>query len=188
MNEKADYRVKVKVQNDRLLSAIEEAGHRSCAAFSRASGIDLWTLLDFVNLKSSPLDELGSITSDAWNICDYLSKSPDDLWSDDQLIPLKSNTTIAKMSASDVRAICGMTEEANVDVKLLAEKAVGLIQEKMQRRDLLSLQYRAEDATFETAGERFGVTVERARQITLRAQRRARRLIGGIDVGLDDLE
>lgn len=188
MSEKADYRVKVKVQNDRLLSAIEEAGHRSCAAFSRASGIDLWTLLDFVNLKSSPLDELGSITSDAWNICDYLSKSPDDLWSDDQLTPLKSNTTIAKMSASDVRAICGMTEDANVDVKLLAEKAVGLVQEKMRRRDLLSLQYKAEGDTLETTGDRLGVTRERARQITKVAQIKARRLINDADIGRDDLE
>jgi hypothetical protein len=100
-----DYRIQVTVKNALLLSAIENAGYKSCHHFADMMGISYYgSLMPYVNLTRSPIKN-GHIRDCAWDLCDFLGASPSDLWSDNQLIPLKTNRSSVDMNMEGIQAL-----------------------------------------------------------------------------------
>ena len=59
------YRIKVSVRNNLLLSAIEEQGYESVAAFERASEIKLGRINGLVAMREAPINNYGEFTPNA---------------------------------------------------------------------------------------------------------------------------
>jgi RNA polymerase sigma factor (sigma-70 family) len=175
-----DYRVRVSVRNARLLRAIEQAGHRPGAPFAAAVGISYaMALLPYLNLTRSPLNREGLLRECAWALCDYLGASPSDLWSDDQLQPLKRNHATFELDAERVQALISRRDRDD-DPERSASRAqvTRLLQVAMDRlttREAQVLQGRFfDDLTLEEIGQRLGVTKERIRQAEFKALRKLR--------------
>lgn len=82
-----EYRVEVKVKNNKFLKKIEERGYKSVGEFCRINNKMNWTsrIGELVNLKAAPLNSEGSFTPFILEICDLLLCSPEDLFSEEQL-------------------------------------------------------------------------------------------------------
>jgi len=80
-----EYRVDIKIRNNLLLSAIENAGFKSVTQFCKAANIQSTSVYGLVSLKESPLRQDGTFTLVAQKILDYLCALPEDLWTEEQL-------------------------------------------------------------------------------------------------------
>jgi RNA polymerase sigma factor (sigma-70 family) len=80
-----EYRVELRVKNNLLLTAIENAGFKSIAEFSRSIGVHMPSVHRLVTLKEAPLKQNGTFTTTAQKILDHLCALPEDLWSEEQL-------------------------------------------------------------------------------------------------------
>lgn len=175
-----DYRVRISVRNARLLRAIERAGHRPGAQFADAVGISYTVaLLPYLNLTRSPLNREGLLRECAWALCDYLGASPSDLWSDEQLRPLKRNHSTFEIDAERVQALVSHRDLDGDPVRFACRVQVTrLLQGAMDRlttREATVIQGRFfEDLTLDEIGEQLGVTRERVRQTELKALRKLR--------------
>ena len=80
-----EYRVELKVKNNLLLTAIENAGFKSIAEFSRDIGVHMQSIHRLITLKEAPLKQDGTFTATAQKLLDYFCALPEDLWSEEQL-------------------------------------------------------------------------------------------------------
>jgi len=79
------YRVKVTVRNNKLLSAIEDAGYKNLATFARAAEIAPSSVSAITSLRKAPISSNGEFTIDAKKIMEVLGAAPSDLWTNEQL-------------------------------------------------------------------------------------------------------
>ena len=70
------YRIKVSVRNNLLLSAIEEQGYESVAAFERASEIKLGRINSMVAMREAPINNYGEFTPNAKKVMEVLGAAP----------------------------------------------------------------------------------------------------------------
>lgn len=174
----SDYRVKVTVRNARLLRAIEQAGHRPGEVFATLVGVNYSSvLLPYLNLTRSPIDEAGLLRECAWALCDFLNASPSDLWSDDQLIPLKKNSANFDLDANGVMAIMNepspespMQVVARSEVRQAVEIAFA---DRPRLLEVLRLRF-FQDMSLEETAKEMGVSRDRIRQLEGRALRTLR--------------
>lgn len=101
-----EYRVKVTVRNNLLLSAIESAGYASQTEFARACELNISQVNALVALRRSPLDDSGSFSMVASTIMEVLGCAPSDLWTEAQMtMKLKRNSGERAVSELDVQGI-----------------------------------------------------------------------------------
>jgi hypothetical protein len=72
------YRVKVMVKNNLLLSAIEAAGYKSVAAFSKELGWNQTRVGSLIGLREAPLKANGEFSDLAKAIMEVLGAAPSD--------------------------------------------------------------------------------------------------------------
>lgn len=176
-----DYRVTIKVRNNRLLKAIEAAGGAPGAKWCESVGLLYTGVNDLINMTASPIRSNGQLTNQAQKLCDVLNCTPDDLWSNEQLYPLEKNFSEIEMDHGQVRSmiekhtdeVCYL-DDSNIEHEQMAklfEKVMSDFDMRMQQ--VIRLRF-WEDKTFEEIGEQLGITKERARQIEGMALRRLR--------------
>jgi DNA-binding CsgD family transcriptional regulator len=101
-----DFRVKVTVRNNRLLSAIEAAGYATQAEFARAAGLTASEVNELVAMRQAPVGADGRFISSAKAVMEALGACPSDLWSDEQLtMTLRKNTGEFAVDASGVESL-----------------------------------------------------------------------------------
>ena len=184
-----DYRLRITVRNARLLRAIEAAGLRPGLSFAAAAGISYGgALLPYLNLTRSPLGPDGLLRDCAWALCDYLGASPDELWSDEQLLPLSVNAVQRDFSHEQVLSLRASPPEGHLDPQALAaqSEAGRLLLESL---DSLSSQESqvirerfgigTQQMTLRELADRHGMTGESVRQIEMKALRKLRRPSSG---------
>lgn len=102
----ADYRVRFKVRNNRLLAAIEQAGYPSLPKFSAASGVSYPVLVKLVAMKQGPLDTRGRWLPTVLRLSRFLGCRPEDLFNEQQRnAPVKSNRREVEMTSSQVHRV-----------------------------------------------------------------------------------
>jgi RNA polymerase sigma factor (sigma-70 family) len=180
----SDYRVRLTVRNARLLRAIEAAGYRAGPAFAAMAGIDYGgALLPYLTLTRSPIGPDGLLRECAWDLCDYLGASPDELWSDEQLTPLRTNAVERSFSYRQVMALCSPMHDEVLDPVALAEQSEArrLLLESLDEltpRESKIIRARfgigTSELTLDEVGDQFELSRERVRQIEMNALRKLR--------------
>lgn len=172
-----DYKVTVKVRNNRILKAIEDAGGQPGKKWCDENNLTYVLVNDLINMTLSPLDADFKLRPVAEKLCDVLGKLPDELWSNEQIRPLERNFTEIEMSHEQVIAMLPnheTTYEINTDeieLPALVEEAISGLTAK--ERHVLKARF-WEGKSLWRIGEEFDVQPERIRQIEAKALRKLR--------------
>lgn len=183
-----EYRIKVIVRNNLLLTAIEDAGYKSQAEFARASGLKSQEVSDMVAMRLAPIGMNGNFCYVAIAIMEALGAAPSDLWTAEQMtIKLRSNTIEKELSKEAILEAIQMESGTLLGIASPEE-----VIEQNQRRSVveatlntltptevkvLSMRYGFDDGeekSLEEVGKEFHFSRERIRQIEAKALRKMR--------------
>lgn len=176
-----DYRLTIKVRNNRLLKAIEAVGGTPGQKWCEANGLDYARVNNLINMTRSPLTKDGDLFPDAAKLCEILGKLPEDLWSNEQLYPLERNFSEIEMTHEQVVALLpqeqqqylpDFSELENEQTKALLSKALSTLTER--ECEVIKMRF-DEDLTYDECAKRLNVSRERVRQIEVKALRKLRK-------------
>jgi len=176
-----DYRVAIKVRNNRILKAIEAVGGTPGQIWCEANGLSYTGVNNLINMTSSPATTTGALTPTARKVCDVLDKLPEDLWSDDQIRPLEKNFTSVEMSREQVMSLMAPDDtgyltdfEGLIDRKRLGvalERAIDTLDGRRQR--IIRARY-LEGKSLSEVAEEFEISRAYVQQLEARALRQLR--------------
>lgn len=173
-----DYRVKVKVLNDRILTAIKNAGYTSIPKFSKDNNINYVNLNNLINMNQTPLTHKGELSSTASQLCIALNKMPCDLFNDVQMYEgFSQNKHEFSFDDHDVKNLLSNS--------IYHEKPYLSFQEDLKEvfstlssveADVLTKRFgfESDQMTLEEISNVYGVQRERIRQIEAKALRKLR--------------
>lgn len=172
-----DYRVTVKVRNANLLRCIERAGFPSVPKFCEAAGVSYAAVNDLVNMAASPLLLDGSIRPVVMRVIEFAKCSLGDAFADCQIEAIETNRSERDVSAEQVWALMGCDSQDPSELIEFGEmaEAVNRALEVFRPKHREIVEARAEGKTYAEIASRYGLSVERVRQIDMAAHRRLRR-------------
>ena len=170
-----DYRLKVTIRNDRLLTAMENMGFESMAQFTQAHGLNYERTGKIFSGKLKPLNEKGELTSLAKEILSILNLETAEAFTERQLKGFVKTSFEKRIEEKDLLKLANPIKNHEF---LLMEKDVNRILSEM----LSKLPPRYEKVVrmingiggqpaspFWEVGLEFNVTRERVRQIYFKA-------------------
>ncbi|MBK8105958.1 MAG: sigma-70 family RNA polymerase sigma factor [Betaproteobacteria bacterium] len=188
MSETPEFRVKVTVRNNLLLTAIEDAGYAGWGGLARFvrdnADIGQSQLSAMLSMRDAPITSEGEFSVTAKALMQALGASPSDLWTDEQLtMRLPKNTSEARMSAAGVRALLeAHTEqmtlpspEEAVDESMsraMVSRVLGSLRTQEEKVLRMRFGIDTDERTLEECAKVMGVTRERVRQIESKAIRK----------------
>lgn len=171
-----DYRIKISIRNDRLLSAIEEAGYKSARQFALENAMEPDKVCRIIRGAEKPIDKHGNVTKNCSEILSLLNKTLKECFTERQLEGFKSTTFETKIEEKDLKKLINPIKSHEVkviekDVQLglneIFSKYLTPREEKILRmRFGIGLNT---DHTYEEIGLEFSLARERIRQIEKRA-------------------
>jgi RNA polymerase sigma factor (sigma-70 family) len=185
----SEYRVRVTVRNNLILTAIENAGYKNISAFCKGSDIPPTTLNALIAMKVPPLMSSGEFSKPAKSLMEALCALPTELWTSEQLtMKLKRNTSEMALNLSGMQSALGIhADEAMLLLtqspeEVLNTKDVSTIVEQtlntLSRREAKVLRMRfgigCEEHTLEEVGACLDLSKERVRQIEAKSMRKLR--------------
>ena len=172
-----DYRVEIKIKNNKLMSAIESLGFSSMLQFSKATGINYSIISNLVGMKVSPYMKNGKIRPIVNRICTALNLMPCDLFNDQQIHnPIIDNKRTLELSSPELLSLDsqskaeelleskGLTNAANKVLSLLTDREAFIVENNVMN----------ESMKLEQLADHFGISSERIRQIREKALRKLR--------------
>jgi DNA-binding XRE family transcriptional regulator len=101
-----DYRIEIKVKNNRLLTKMEGAGYFSVAKLADTIGMNRHTIYRIVSMKSAALDEEGYYRPEALRIAEFLNCTPQDIYPPAQMRgTMKENKAQITANANEVDSL-----------------------------------------------------------------------------------
>ncbi len=176
----SDYRVEVRVRNANILRLMEERGIKTVSELCRNAQTCNATFGDVINLKKAPVDRKGEWIPSVLKVCEYLFVMPTDLFSQEQMTPLKTNKGTVDLGFEDISR---MLDDPTQDPSLRLERqditgAVGTILEELTERErkIINLRFGIDgkEHNLMEVADIFGVSRERVRQIEAKALRKLR--------------
>lgn len=129
-----DFRVDIRVRNNRILSKIDEIGRRPGQSLADDIGIPYLALNEYINVKCSPLDKEMNIKKTAQLMCDFFKCSLWDLFTQEHIDTLEENTSSVNVSADDIKQVISFAG-------LIAEKeAAHLLSDPYEYRRILEME------------------------------------------------
>ena len=179
MSEVKDYRVTVKVRNNRILKAIENVGGIPGSKWCKSVGLSYPALNNLINMKTSPYDSKNfSLTLTASKLCEVTDTLPEDLWSSEQIYPLEKNMSELELSSEQMQQLIGVDSSdqpylarATKEAKHIVAVAVASLTPR--EADVLAKRYQS-DMSLDAVANAHGVSRERIRQIEAKALRKLR--------------
>ncbi len=181
-----DFRVQIRVKNNRLMSAMEAAGYQSVESLVSAlgkGGNARHMVYNLLAMKRAPiLAATGEWHPIVARICELVRKMPDDLFPVSvQRIGLKRNHTEFEMDAGDLDALLpspDALDPARMIEHRESSAALDVVLDSLTEREKEILKrrfgYDCEAETYEQIADSHGVTRERVRQIEAKALRKLR--------------
>ena len=178
-----EFRLKVSVRNNLLLSAIEAQGYVSVAEFERACGLGMGRINNLVAMREAPISTSGEFSKNAKLVMEVLGAAPTDLWTEQQLtIKLKTNSGERDIDADIVQHL--LEQKSRTDYlpspedSLLAAETSAIVEQvlgtlKPREKDILQERFE-KDLTLEEVGNHHGLSKERIRGIESKALRKLR--------------
>tara|TARA_R110000796_G_scaffold9608_5_gene32709 strand:+ start:195 stop:866 length:672 start_codon:yes stop_codon:yes gene_type:complete len=183
----SEYRVRVTIRNNLILTAIENAGYKNISAFCKGSDIPPTTLNALIAMKVPPLMSSGEFSKPAKSLMEALCALPTELWTSEQLtMKLKRNTSEMALNLSGMQSALGIhADEAMLlltqspeevldakDVATLIEETLNTITPKEAKVLRMRFGIGCEEHTLEEVGACLDVGKERVRQIEAKAMRK----------------
>ena len=176
-----DYRVEVKVKNNYLFRLMDSYGLSNAAELSRASGCDQQTIGLVLNLKIAAINKWGKTRPNVQRLCTFFTCEVCDLFPPQHLYDaLQSNSgameaNMAELASSNLLA--GATDPLQIVSEGDAENLVAVALGKLSSREVVVMNARfglqgEETKTYAATAALVGVSVERCRQIELKALRK----------------
>ena len=183
-----EYRIRVSIKNNLLLSAIEACGYATIADFARDADVNQSTISAMINLKFAPLMQSGEFTRAAKQVMETLGAAPSDLWSAEQLnMSLGKSFVDRECGKAELIAALGVSSTELVGFSTPEEalhhgdqvRVVNDVISSLTPREEKVLIMRfglqgVESKTLDDVGLAFDVTRERIRQIEAKALRKLR--------------
>lgn len=151
-NRAAAFRIKIRIQNNRLVRAREELGMTQAVA-ARAIGVGASVLSAFENLSSrdSPWSSTYSRWTDtARKIADFYGYSPEYLWPE-EIAALRKNAAQLELSA---REVCAFIDEEQIEHRDFIAKVIPL----MGHLTALDLTHHLDDGSLKELAVKHGMT------------------------------
>lgn len=182
-----EFRVKVTVRNNLILSAIEAAGYTGWGSISRFcehAGMNAGQLNSLVSMRDAPIRQDGEFSAAAKLLMEALGACPSDLWTEEQLtMELVRNAAESTVSSAGLQELLAehtetMTLPSPEDAVHLAQSSriasevLGVLPSKQQQVVRMRMGFGCEEMTYKEIGEVIGLTQERVRQIEAQALRR----------------
>ena len=178
-----EFRLKVSVRYNLLLSAIEAQGYVSVAEFERSCELVVGSINNLVAMREAPILQSGEFSQKAKLVMEVLGAAPLDLWSEQQLtIKLKTNTGERAIDANIVQHLLEQKDRTDYlpspEDFLLSAETSAIVNEVLsslnpREKEVLHERFSNED-TYENVGKIHKVSKERIRQIELKALRKLR--------------
>lgn len=174
-----DYRMEVRIKNNRIMELIELAGFRSVLAFCTAHGFSPSVIGTLVNMQLSPLTQKGDWRAPVAEMAKALKVHPDMLFTEGQKnIALKTNKAEVRFQEEQLAQLVSHTPESLMLTDQAASAlSAGLMKLTDKERDVLRLTYGlhgGKEWTLERVGNKYNISRERIRQIQLKAIRKLR--------------
>ena len=177
----SDYRVRISIRNERLLSAVEEAGYPSARQFSIANGYAEQKLVGLINGSRKPLEaRTGKPTEFCKEILKILGKNIEDCFTKRQLKGFRKSSYQIKVDEKELKQL--VSEHKNQGDSLLESDLNKKISEVLSTRltpreeKIVRLYYGIGSdlgpQTYDEIGLIFGVTKTRIDQICAKAIRK----------------
>ncbi len=179
-----DLRITITVKNGVMLRAMEDAGFTSAAALARAARVTLSDMYDYLSLKKPPYRADGSPSASILAISDTLNCAIEGLFPAPFLHrALAKNRVTREVSSADLPALLNAADNADPERAAIVHEAANTLNDALGTllpREALVLRrlYGLDGeraATMDEIGAEMGVTRERIRQISLKAQRKLAR-------------
>ena len=177
-----DYRIKITIRNERLLSAIERKGFKSVSSFCRSYGLRIYSILDVINGSKPPINKNKELLSGVKELLDLLELSVEQAFTPRQLGGFRKHSFEVKVEEKQLKKLVDPVKNHEM---LMMEKDTSLtlntmLSELTPREEKIVRMIHGvgmkSDHTFEEVGLHFSVTRERIRQIYLRALRKLSRV------------
>jgi RNA polymerase sigma factor (sigma-70 family) len=178
-----DFRVEVKVKNNRLLEQLEKAGFESIADFSRKTGINQGLVGDYANMKEKALTKDGQYKPSVLRLSEALKCMPEDLFPTAQLTQkLATNKQFFTANESELFDLTSSLRSAAMspERQLMQSDANRVVKQLLltltpREQRLLDLRFGltdGEEKTLDQVADLFGIHRERVRQIQAKAMRK----------------
>jgi RNA polymerase sigma factor (sigma-70 family) len=185
-----DYRIKITIRNDRLLSAIEGMGHESVMSFCKKYNLPYTSTNDLISGKKPPLKDDGSLTTRCKDLLEILGVSIEEAFTERQMEGFSKTTFETKVKEKDLLQIVNPAK--NQEIKAIESDVSSKITEIMssclspREEKVIRMRYGINKDkhcyTFEEIGLEFNITLERVRQIEERAIRKFREIKNSRDL------
>lgn len=171
-----DYRVKVTIRNDRLLSAIESMGFDSVAKFCKKFNLEYQRTTEIINGKLKPINDKGTIKKTCEELLCILGLELQEAFTERQLKGFRKHMFEARVDESQLKQMISpvKNQELKMIEKDVSLKISDLFSKYLTPREekILRMRYGIgvkATHTYEEIGLGFQITVERTRQIEAHA-------------------
>ena len=182
----SDYRIKITIRNDRMLSAMEEMGYSSVASFCKKFNRPYVITAEYFAGKRSALDKHGELKDGVKELLTILGLTPEEAFTKRQLKGF--NKTSFEIKTTEDKILSFMKPPIKNLESLMMEKEAHKILDSMlnnllpREREAIKFKHNIEDCPYTTGkiptwdeiGLCFMVTRERARQIYFNGIRKLR--------------
>ena len=174
----SDYRVKIHIRNNRLLSRMEECGYRSVKKFCELNMFSYAAVSELFSGKLKPINEKGNLTSVAEKVLERLDMNMEEAFTKRQLEGFVQTTFEKNFKEIELKQIISPVKNQDL---LIMEKETHKVLEKMvnqlnpREQDIvheLSGYNSGDKKTLQSLGEKYSISRERVRQIYLKSIRK----------------
>ena len=174
-----DYRVKITIRNERILSVMESMGFPSVRNLCEVNKLNYNIIVNIISGKIKPLNEKGELIPVVIKLLDVLSMTPEEAFTDRQLQGFRKTSVIIKLEEKEMIKLANPIRNQEqklieTEVKHKLEKAINGL--RPMEKAVIKLRYGINDSehTLEQIALIFNLSRERIRQIEKKALSRLR--------------
>jgi len=176
-----DYRLKITIRNDRILSKIESLGYISVMKFCKDFNLNYQRTTEIINGKLKPFNNKGTIIKICDQLLSILGLELHDAFTDRQLQGFDKTGFMFKLKEKEMLELVDPVQ--NQEIKVIENDVQKKIADAMDKRlspkqkEILSLKYGFNghvEHTLDEIGKMYSVSRERIRQIIAKSERMLR--------------